>query len=428
MEYLRGQPLSEVLAERGRIDPDQLVALLVPAMRGVHAAHVAGVIHRDLKPENIILSESDGQIVPKVLDFGVSKTVGASAVPASSLTRTGALVGTPHYMALEQVDGSNDIDPRTDVYAFGVLMYRALTGHFPFDGSSLGEVILKIGTKEAVPMRMLRPDLSPALDTVVLRALSRERAKRFQDLEELARALTAFAGHRSSDSVDASLPPGAVQFRAFGSGNLHPPLGVANTHGGSGPRPIIGARPTPPLDARVRRRRTLYLSAVAAVVLMIAGFFLLRRDGGESVAADGGDASEPAKAAANALKASTLSDVAARAVPNQAAIEPAIVPPVAAASAIIEGKDEPEDELSPPLAEPPQAGAQNAAEAAGSAVVGAQSQPVLTGEKRKTERGKPAHSAKLSHPETRPENKAGKAGASALIPGERTNGFSVDEF
>src|SRR4051812_35763464 len=88
MEYLRGKPLSDVLAERGRLDPDELIALLVPAMRGVHAAHQAGVIHRDLKPENILLSESDGQIVPKVVDFGVSKNVGASALPNSSLTRT----------------------------------------------------------------------------------------------------------------------------------------------------------------------------------------------------------------------------------------------------------------------------------------------------------------------------------------------------
>src|SRR5690606_19102245 len=164
MEYLRGRPLSDVLAECGRMEPDELIALLLPAMRGVHAAHQAGVIHRDLKPENILLSEVSGEIVPKVVDFGVSKTLGASSVPHSSLTRTGALVGTPHYMALEQVDGSNQIDARTDVYAFGVILYRGLTGHYPFDGSSLGEVILKIGTKDAVPMQSHRPEFSPELD------------------------------------------------------------------------------------------------------------------------------------------------------------------------------------------------------------------------------------------------------------------------
>src|SRR5688572_3360149 len=81
MEYLRGRPLSDRLAERGRFDPAELIGMLIPAMRGVHAAHQAGVIHRDLKPENIILSEVDGQIIPKVVDFGVSKTQASSNVP-----------------------------------------------------------------------------------------------------------------------------------------------------------------------------------------------------------------------------------------------------------------------------------------------------------------------------------------------------------
>jgi eukaryotic-like serine/threonine-protein kinase len=418
MEYLRGKPLSDLLAERGRMDPDELISTLVPAMRGVHAAHMAGVIHRDLKPENIILSESDGEIVPKVVDFGVSKMIGASSVPNASLTRTGALVGTPHYMALEQVDGSNDIDARTDVYAFGVLLYRALTGHYPFDGTSLGEVILKIGTKDAVPMRMLRPDLPPALDAVVLRALSRDRNKRFPDLEDLARSLVQFTAPRSaSESGEAGLPQGAIQFRSFGLSS--------GTHGGSGPRPLIVARHTPAIESGARKRRTLFMSAGAALVLLIAGAFLLRRDP-TPVAASGVDTALGAPTATKAPAAPAAGPVEANVAPALQVLEPVVAPGLR----MIEGKDEPEDELSPALAQPPQ---QPVAEPEGARARDGRS---ALGDKRADKH--PAERTKLlrsqSNARTRTEDPRASTtsksagNSSALIPGERTNGFSVDEF
>jgi serine/threonine-protein kinase len=193
MEFLRGRTLADVIAVRGRLSHQELIPVLVPAMRGVHAAHQSGIVHRDLKPENIFLAEVDGAIVPKVLDFGVSKSIDALGEAPSPLTRTGALVGTPHYMALEQVDGSGSVDQRTDVYGFGVLLYRALTGYFPYDGSSIGEVILKIGSLQPTLPRTLRPELSEALEAVIMRAISRRREDRFQDLEAFALALAPFA-------------------------------------------------------------------------------------------------------------------------------------------------------------------------------------------------------------------------------------------
>jgi serine/threonine-protein kinase len=216
MEYLPGRSLADVLALEGRLDADTLIGWMIPAMRGVHAAHAAGVIHRDLKPENIILSEMDERVIPKVVDFGVSKATSRSAIPNSSLTRTGALVGTPHYMALEQVDGTNAIDARTDVYAFGVILYRALTGHLPFDGSSLGEVILKIGTRDPSPLRMYRPDLPDALDLVVRRAMSRSRQARHKDVAELAVALEPYApGVRFRESSDVLRLPSLSTSRSL---------------------------------------------------------------------------------------------------------------------------------------------------------------------------------------------------------------------
>jgi serine/threonine-protein kinase len=241
MEYLPGRSLADVLALEGRLDADTLIGWMIPAMRGVHAAHFAGVVHRDLKPENIILSEIDDRVVPKVVDFGVSKATGLSAIPNSSLTRTGALVGTPHYMALEQVDGSNSIDARTDVYAFGVILYRALTGHLPFDGSSLGEVILKIGTRDPSPLRLYRPDLPDALDMVVRRAMSRSRQARHQDVAELAVALEPFApGVRFRESSDALRLPSLSASRNL----LH--AIAASTHGVT---PFPGNAPLAPLPA-----------------------------------------------------------------------------------------------------------------------------------------------------------------------------------
>jgi eukaryotic-like serine/threonine-protein kinase len=121
MELLEGELLTAVL-ERGGIPAHELIALLLDAMRGVAAAHKQGVIHRDIKPDNIFLEfESDrGRRTPKVLDFGISKL---SAGEPLSLTQAGVTLGTPLYMSLEQLRGADDIDERTDVYAFGVILY-----------------------------------------------------------------------------------------------------------------------------------------------------------------------------------------------------------------------------------------------------------------------------------------------------------------
>jgi serine/threonine protein kinase len=387
MEYLRGQPLSDLLAQSGRLDPEELIGLLIPAMRGVHAAHQAGVIHRDLKPENILLSEVDGQVIPKVVDFGVSKQVGASSVPLSSLTRTGALVGTPHYMALEQVDGSNLVDPRTDVYAFGVIMYRALTGYFPFDGSSLGEVILKIGTKDPAPLRTVRPELPAALDAVVLRAMSRVRDKRFENLEELAGALEPFAPwvrFREARLERSQRIPIASQ---SGEARMVTPQEMSATM--PGPQPIsvegIGPRDTPARMERVRSKRAFMLGAsISLLVVVVALGWLVTRLSEEPVA-------KPAPA-----------------VPLAPAPQPVVAEPAPAAPAPVEL-------AAPPAASAPMAPAPEAQPAA--AAVAEEEAP----QKVSTKAAKPSGARK--HGRRNPESDAPK-----LIPGDRTKGLSSDEF
>ncbi|MDB4989924.1 MAG: Adenylate cyclase, partial [Myxococcaceae bacterium] len=383
---------------------------------GVHAAHQAGVIHRDLKPENILLSESDGQIVPKVVDFGVSKNVGASAMPNSSLTRTGALVGTPHYMALEQVDGSNAIDSRTDVYAFGVLLYRALTGHFPFDGSSLGEVILKIGTKEAPPMRTLRPELPLALDTLVLRALSRDRNKRFGDLEELARGLSQFANWRTgSESLDPSMTPGAMAFR---------PFGAASAESVSGGQTPSSARATPPIGpGSQKRRRTLLIAGVAALSMLVTGAYLTFRDSAEApLATPLPAAAKPTDKSVGAVRSATLPS-AARAVPALGALaqQPGVVATGVLPTSILDGKDGPEQLEAATAVEP--------AASEGPAAEPARTREAAPSPRVEKSRSNPERSnAKRTDARTPSAGRKSQSHGSGVVPGERTNGFSVDEF
>jgi len=397
MEYLRGQPLSDVLAERGRLDPEELIALLLPTMRGVHAAHQAGVIHRDLKPENIILSESDGEIVPKVVDFGVSKTVGASSVPNSSLTRTGALVGTPHYMALEQVDGSNQIDSRTDVYAFGVLLYRALTGYYPFDGSSLGEVILKIGTKDAPAMRTVRPELPAALDGVVLRALSRSRDQRFRTLEELATALEPFCPgvrfHR--DTALSRSNAGSSREQKLITPNFQSPSAAGAmpyAHGAEPSSSPLRATPSPGDDSgRMRTVGAFWVGAGLALVVLVGGAIWLA---GRSRVAE---APLPPAPLAPASAAISSPDP-----PKAAHAEPVDEPQVVPAQALTPAAG---------LAEEPAPGA---ADAVAPAIAPA-SHPAATREPKRPRRD--------THRQNDPP-----AAAQQRIPGERTKGLSVDDF
>jgi len=195
MEYLTGEPLTKAL-QRGGLDARQVIQLLLPAMRGVAAAHGMGVVHRDLKPDNIFLCRgSDGSYrQPKVLDFGISKVSTSGDMPLNPrLTRTGAVMGTPYYMSPEQIRGSSEVDQRTDVYAFGVILYEALTGQVPFDADAYSALILEIATGTPKRPRELRKELPAALEDVVLRAMAREPQQRYQTVEQLARALERFA-------------------------------------------------------------------------------------------------------------------------------------------------------------------------------------------------------------------------------------------
>ena len=186
MEYLEGQPLSNLCAEP--MEPALAVKILSQACDALEAAHAAGVVHRDLKPENIfVLKRGRNPHFVKVLDFGIAKLFHSNPSERTSL---GAVIGTPEFMSPEQAVGEA-IDGRSDVYALGVIAYRLLTGELPFTGRGLAAILLAHASKPPRPLEQLRPELPKALCAAVLRALAKDPAERFQKAGDFAEALEA---------------------------------------------------------------------------------------------------------------------------------------------------------------------------------------------------------------------------------------------
>jgi serine/threonine-protein kinase len=189
MELLQGRSLAEHIEREAPFPPERALRIARQVAEALQASHEHGVIHRDLKPDNIILVEhGDDPDFVKVLDFGLAKMMGEGQ---SSLrnTRTGTVVGTPYYMAPEQCEGNVEIDHRADVYALGVLIFEMLTGKVPFGGTGFGEVMLKHMSMPAPAARSVVPELDPALDSILYRALAKDPAQRFQSMAELGAAL-----------------------------------------------------------------------------------------------------------------------------------------------------------------------------------------------------------------------------------------------
>ena len=199
MELLEGESLAARIVREGPIHPRDAFDVMFPCLKAVAAAHVAGIIHRDLKPANIFLchATSDSPATVKVLDFGISKLIANSPTVDPMRTKTGAIMGTPHYMAPEQMRGQH-IDQRVDIYALGVTLYEVLSGRRPFDANSYPELVLKIVGDPVVPLDRLVPGLPRGLSSVVARAMARDPADRFANVHALLSALAPFRLNQSS--------------------------------------------------------------------------------------------------------------------------------------------------------------------------------------------------------------------------------------
>ena len=183
MELVEGQPLSAMIA-RGPMLPADAVRIAIHAADGLAEAHDKGIIHRDVKPDNILVSKR----AVKVLDFGIAKNVGGTADPA--LTQGGMVMGTPHYMSPEQAMG-RAVDPRTDIFSLGVVLYEMLSGERPFAGQAATEVLLQIVIREPPDISLVAPGITPALAAIVRKSMAKQPSDRFASCEELRAALTA---------------------------------------------------------------------------------------------------------------------------------------------------------------------------------------------------------------------------------------------
>jgi serine/threonine-protein kinase len=190
-ELLTGTDLRRVLARRP-LDLHEAFATLVPVAHALASAHRHGVVHRDVKPENIFLATvRTGGAVPKLIDFGVSKIVTNSDAGDSRLTRSGALLGTPHYMSPEQARGDRVIDALTDVWAMGVVLFEVLSGRAPFDAKNYNALIMSILNDPVPRLDAVAPGIPRQLADVVAAALARDRDERFDSMDALLDALLA---------------------------------------------------------------------------------------------------------------------------------------------------------------------------------------------------------------------------------------------
>lgn len=193
MEYVQGKSLEEII-QQGGVDEEKALDIITQAGRALSHAHEQGIIHRDVKPGNILV-DVEGHI--QVTDFGLAKEVKTRR----NMTHSGVTVGTPHYMSPEQARGaSRKVDQRSDVYSLGAVLYELLTGRPPFDGETPVEVVLKVVQDEPVAPRKLGPRISKDLETLCMKALDKDLARRYQSMNEF---LADIARYRTGEPIEA---------------------------------------------------------------------------------------------------------------------------------------------------------------------------------------------------------------------------------
>ncbi|HUC74720.1 MAG TPA: serine/threonine-protein kinase, partial [Vicinamibacterales bacterium] len=237
LEYVRGEPITTYCA-RQRLSTDDRLDLFLQVCDGVQHAHQKGIIHRDLKPSNILVTLLDGRPVPKIIDFGVAKAIAQPLTDRTLYTELGTLIGTPEYMSPEQAEMTGlDIDTRTDVYALGVVLYELLTGVLPLDAKGLREkgldeirrtirdvdpprpsvrvtMVESTGTQSTLGVDAVttRRELRGDLDWITMRALEKDRTRRYGSAAELASDVRR---HLSHLPVVAGPPSALYRTRKF---------------------------------------------------------------------------------------------------------------------------------------------------------------------------------------------------------------------
>ncbi|MDB4933429.1 MAG: Serine/threonine protein kinase [Labilithrix sp.] len=192
MELLDGESLGQRLRREHKLSIGEVARVIVPAIGAVGTAHAHGVVHRDLKPDNIFLAHGHegGTVVVKVLDFGIAKmSAEPDGAASNALTGTGAMLGTPYYMAPEQLFTDETLDYRCDIWALGIILYECLAGMRPTRANSFADIVKVIATQSMVPFANAAPDVPAEIATLVTRMLSFDKSKRPQTLREVSDVL-----------------------------------------------------------------------------------------------------------------------------------------------------------------------------------------------------------------------------------------------
>lgn len=256
MELLQGEPLDKAI-ERGPLSLQDTARIIQQVCRGLARAHERGIIHRDLKPENIFLvrTPDDDEAIAKVLDFGIAKMQSSPGISGglTSSTKTGAVLGTPFYMSPEQARGLRNVDHRADIWSLGVIAFKCVIGKLPFDGESVGDLLVKICTAPLpVPSQVASSlgirGVPSTFDIWFNRALEREPERRFSSVTELADALCMTAGVQTRGAGRPLSQLGAAGYSSSGgsapSDGVGTPQAAPTPHGATSNSPTHGV-PTP---------------------------------------------------------------------------------------------------------------------------------------------------------------------------------------
>jgi serine/threonine-protein kinase len=282
MDYLAGTDLREVINTTSPMPIGTAIEYTVQVCEGIAEAHANGVVHRDLKPSNLFLTKRlDGSDLVKILDFGISKwTAGEAAI--DELTQTGVVLGSPKYMAPEQLFGSSDVDARADVWSVGAILYEMLCGRPPFDQASFTKICAELSTDRMPPSLVARrSDIPPELEAVVMKCFVREPELRIRNVADLAGDVLDSVHAPFADAVRAkiasTLEPKSSRDPMIGSGATPAPsgsYGVNLAQSGSGralqlpPLARVEASGAPPLPGRPARRGWAPWLVAAALVGM----------------------------------------------------------------------------------------------------------------------------------------------------------------
>src|SRR3984957_9357771 len=235
MEYLVGHTLHRAIREASHFPEERSAHIARQICRALREAHSLGVIHRDLKPANIFLVEhGDETDFVKVLDFGLVKNISGDG-KGEDLTQTGLFMGSPKYMAPEQIRGDR-VDARTDIYALGIIMYEMITGKVPFDRPNSVNILMAHVNEEAPPMRQMNPNinLSAPIEETVNRCMAKDPDQRFRSMDEVLAALKRVGGGTLTATISGA---GTGEYRAMSSSGSGPQI---STNGmGSGPNPAF---------------------------------------------------------------------------------------------------------------------------------------------------------------------------------------------